>query len=68
MVTFRAPISVLVAHSAEGSRPGTGIIALSEDGASGRLAGVRGITNRVDTAPVSAPGGRGANGFTKRAP
>ena len=57
MVGLRGPAPVSVTHSAQGSCPGVGIVALTDRGASGRMVGVLRTTNTVDTAPVSAPGG-----------
>ena len=57
VVALRGPIPVSVAHAAQGSCPGVGIIELLDDGASGRLAGVLRTTNTVDNSPMSAPGG-----------
>ena len=62
MVALRGPAPVSVQHSAQGSCPGVGVIALSEDGSSGRLAGVLRTTNRVDDSPAAAPGGHGYDG------
>lgn len=57
VVALRGPAPVSVAHSAQGSCPGVGIIELLDEGATGRLAGVLRTTNQIDTAPSSAPGG-----------
>ena len=57
VVALRGPIPVSVAHAAQGSCPGVGIIELLDDGASGRLVGVLRTTNTVDNSPMSAPGG-----------
>ena len=57
VVALRGPIPVSVAHSAQGSCPGVGIIELLDGGASGRLVGVLRTTNLVDNSPMSAPGG-----------
>ncbi len=57
VVALRGPIPVSVAHAAQGSCPGVGMIELLDDGASGRLAGVLRTTNTVDNSPMSAPGG-----------
>ena len=57
MIGLRGPAPVSVTHSAQGSCPGVGIVALMDRGASGRMVGVLRTTNTVDTAPVSAPGG-----------
>lgn len=57
VVALRGPVPVSVAHAAQGSCPGVGIIELPEDGALGRLAGVLRSTNTVDNTPASAPGG-----------
>ena len=57
VVALRGPIPVSVAHAAQGSCPGVGIIELLDNGASGRLVGVLRTSNTVDNAPMSAPGG-----------
>ncbi|ELS01268.1 hypothetical protein Xen7305DRAFT_00009710 [Xenococcus sp. PCC 7305] len=57
VVALRGPIPVSVAHAAQGSCPGVGIIELLDGGASGRLVGVLRTTNIVDNSPMSAPGG-----------
>ena len=57
VVALRGPIPVSVAHAAQGSCPGVGMIELLDDGASGRLVGVLRTTNTVDNSPMSAPGG-----------
>ena len=57
MVALRGPAPVTVTHSAQGSCPGVGIVALTDGGASGRMVGVLRTTNTLDTAPVAAPGG-----------
>lgn len=62
MVAFRGPAPVSVAHSAQGSCPGVGIIELSDGGASGRLVGVLRSTNTVATSTASTPGGHPYSG------
>ena len=57
VVALRGPIPVSVAHAAQGSCPGVGMIELLDGGASGRLVGVLRTTNMVDNSPMSAPGG-----------
>ena len=57
VVALRGPIPVSVAHAAQGSCPGVGMIELLDDGASGRLVGVLRTTNTVDNSPMSVPGG-----------
>ena len=57
VVALRGPIPVSVAHAAQGSCPGVGMIELLDGGASGRLVGVLRTTNIVDNSPMSAPGG-----------
>lgn len=68
MVALRGPTPVSVTHSAQGSCPGVGIIEISEDGQSGRLAGVLRSNNTVDTAPVSAAGGHAYTGTERSDP
>ncbi len=62
VVALRGPTPVSVTHSAQGSCPGVGIIELTDDGASGRLAGVLRTTNTLDTSIPSAPGGHAYTG------
>lgn len=57
MVALRGPAPVSVNHGAQGSCPGVGIIALAEDGQTGRMVEVLRTSNLVDTSPTSAPGG-----------
>ncbi|MFK7889554.1 MAG: fibronectin type III domain-containing protein [Granulosicoccus sp.] len=57
MIAFRGPAPVSVNHSAQGSCPGVGVVQITQNGASGRLATVLRTTNTVDNATVSAPGG-----------
>ncbi len=57
MIAFRGPAPVSVAHSAQGSCPGVGIVELIDGGTSGRLVGVLRTSNTTDTGPVSAPVG-----------
>ena len=62
VVALRGAVPISVTHAAQGSCPGVGIIELSEDGASGRLAGVLRSTNTVDNSTPSAPGGQAYTG------
>jgi hypothetical protein len=62
VVALRGPIPVSVGHNAQGSCPGVGIIALRDNGASGKLVTVLRSTNTVDDAPASAPGGHAYTG------
>lgn len=68
MVALRGPTPVSVTHSAQGSCPGVGIIELTAGGAMGKLVGVLRSTNTLDTAPVSAPGGRAYSGAERSDP
>lgn len=61
-IALRGPTPVSVAHSAQGSCPGIGIVKVTEDGASGKLVGVLRSTNTLDTAPQQAPGGHAYKG------
>lgn len=54
MIAFRGPKPVTVAHSAQGSCPGVGIVELTEEGKSGYLVDVLRATNTVDTVAVGA--------------
>lgn len=56
-VAFRGPVPVSVTHSAQGSCPGVGIVALRGGGRFGRLATVLRTNNTLDDTPVDAPGG-----------
>ena len=47
ILTFRGPAPVTVAHAAQGSCPGVGIVEITENGRSGKLVGV--LTHRVRT-------------------
>lgn len=51
-VGLRGPSPVSVAHSAQGSCPGVGIIQLTQNGKSGKLVDVIRTTNTIDTAPL----------------
>lgn len=62
MVAFRGPRPVSVRHSAQGSCPGVGIVALKDGGASGQLVGVLRTTNTVDNSGASALGGHAYTG------
>ena len=68
MVALRGPTPVSVTHSAQGSCPGVGIIEITGNGQSGRLAGVLRSSNTVDNAPVSAPGGHEYTGAERSDP
>ncbi|MEK9711732.1 MAG: hypothetical protein VW258_04120 [Thalassolituus sp.] len=68
MVALRGPTPVSVTHSAQGSCPGVGIIEITDNGRSGRLAGVLRSSNTVDTAPVSAAGGHAYTGTERSDP
>jgi len=68
MVALRGPAPVSVNHSAQGSCPGVGIIELQDGGKRGRLAGVLRSSNKVDTAPASAPGGHAYTGAERSDP
>ena len=57
VIALRGPAPVSVQHSAQGSCPGVGIVALGEGGRTGALVDVLRTTNVVDTAPANAPGG-----------
>jgi len=57
VIALRGPAPVSVQHSAQGSCPGVGIVALSADGSTGAMVTVLRTTNTVDTAPAAAPGG-----------
>ena len=58
MIALRGPAPVSVAHSAQGSCPGIGIIEITENGGSGKLVDVIRTTNEIDTAPLNPiPGG-----------
>jgi hypothetical protein len=63
MVALRGPRPVSVRHSAQGSCPGVGIIALENDGASGRLVSVLRSTNTLDNSGAGAPGGYAYTGI-----
>jgi len=63
MIAFRGPNPVTVAHSAQGSCPGVGIVEVTEGGESGRIVDVLRATNTVDTVPVGTiPGGHDYTG------
>lgn len=62
MIAFRGPRPVSVRHSAQGSCPGVGIVALKDNGASGQLVGVLRTTNSVDDSGAGAPGGHAYTG------
>lgn len=57
MVAFRGPAPVSVAHSAQGSCPGVGIIKIVKEGKSGYLVDVLRSSNTVDDAAGATPGG-----------
>ena len=57
VVAFRGPAPVSVAHSAQGSCPGVGVVELTEDGAYGRLVTVLNTRNSTDNVAVGSPGG-----------
>ncbi len=64
-VAFRGPVPVSVAHSAQGSCPGVGVVALSQAGKRGRLATVLRTTNTIDTVEAgwaASPGGHAYTG------
>jgi hypothetical protein len=48
ILAFRGPAPVTVAHAAQGSCPGVGIVEITENGKSGKLVGVLRTTNTVD--------------------
>ena len=62
-VAFRGPAPVTVAHGAQGSCPGVGLVELSSDGMSGKLVDVLRSTNTIDTsASVGITGGHDYTG------
>jgi len=52
MIGLRGPSPVTVAHSAQGSCPGVGIVKITDGGRSGKLIHVIRTTNKIDTAPL----------------
>jgi hypothetical protein len=61
LIAFRGPAPVTVAHSAQGSCPGVGIVELGNGGRSGKLVDIIRTTNTVaDSVAVGsiAPNGR----------
>jgi len=57
-IAFRGPVPVSVAHSAQGSCPGVGLVEVLENGKSGRLVEVLRTTNTLDNrAPSAISGG-----------
>ncbi|AFZ47924.1 hypothetical protein Cyast_1971 [Cyanobacterium stanieri PCC 7202] len=56
-VAFRGAIPVSVAHSSQGSCPGVGVVALENNGASGRLVSVLRSSNTEDTAQLASIAG-----------
>merc|ERR1711971_596145 len=57
-IAFRGPVPVSVAHTAQGSCPGVGLVMIMEDGKTGKLVEVLRSTNTVDTVTgFSVPGG-----------
>ncbi|MGB0621327.1 MAG: hypothetical protein ACPGVZ_17860 [Myxococcota bacterium] len=56
-VAFRGPAPVTFKHTAQGSCPGVGIVALEAEGSRGRLVTVLRTTNSLGDADASAPGG-----------
>jgi hypothetical protein len=57
LIALRGPVPVSVNHSSQGSCPGVGVIALTDNGASGYLVDVLRTTNTADTSSGGAPGG-----------
>ncbi len=57
LIALRGPVPVSVDHSSQGSCPGVGVIALTDDGASGHLVDVLRTTNTADISSGGAPGG-----------
>mmetsp|Transcript_14355 Transcript_14355/g.21571 ORF Transcript_14355/g.21571 Transcript_14355/m.21571 type:complete len:601 (-) Transcript_14355:144-1946(-) len=69
IMAFRGPAPVTVAHAAQGSCPGVGIVEITENGKSGRLVGVLRTSNTVDNAPAgSMVGGHGYIGAERSDP
>jgi hypothetical protein len=57
-IAFRGPVPVSVAHTAQGSCPGVGIVEITEGGKAGRLVDVLRTTNTIDDVSVATiPGG-----------
>lgn len=68
MVALRGPTPVSVTHSAQGSCPGVGIIEITDNGRSGRLAGVLRSSNTVDTVSSAAGDGHSYTGAERSDP
>lgn len=58
-IAFRGPVPVSVSHSAQGSCPGVGIVALKQGGKSGELVTVLRTTNTIsdNVESITIPGG-----------
>ena len=64
-VAFRGPAPVTVKHTAQGSCPGVGIVALEAGGSRGRLVTVLRTTNSLGDGEASAPGGHAYTGVER---
>ena len=69
ILAFRGPTPVTVAHAAQGSCPGVGIVEITENGTSGKLVGVLRTTNTVDdTGAGTMEGGHAYTGSERSDP